>query len=168
MNTGSIIKGRPSMGSWLLYGLGAETQDLPGFIVLTSAGKFGLQPISARQWSSGVLPSRFQGIQFQSRGDAVHYVGNPDGVCQSTQRQVVDEIKRMNGFLAEEQFDPAIATRIAQHEMAVKMQTGVPELTELRAEPREMLDLDGIKDPGDGSVASNCLLAGRLAERGVR
>jgi hypothetical protein len=168
MNTGSIIKGRPSMGSWLLYGLGAETQDLPGFIVLTSAGKFGLQPISARQWSSGVLPSRFQGIQFQSRGDAVHYVGNPDGVCQSTQRQVVEEIKRLNGFLAEEQFDPEIATRIAQYEMAFKMQTSVPELTDLKSEPQAMLDLYGVKEPGDGSFASNCLLARRLAERGVR
>jgi hypothetical protein len=168
MNTGSIIKGRPSMGSWLLYGLGAETQDLPGFIVLTSAGKLGLQPISARQWSSGVLPSRFQGIQFQSRGDAVHYVGNPDGVCQSTQRQVVEEIKRLNGFLAEEQFDPEIATRIAQYEMAFKMQTSVPELTDLKSEPQAMLDLYGIKEPGDGSFASNCLLARRLAERGVR
>ncbi|WP_414660270.1 DUF1501 domain-containing protein [Horticoccus sp. 23ND18S-11] len=168
MNTGSIIKGRPSMGSWLLYGLGAETQELPGFVVLTSAGKFGLQPISARQWSSGVLPSRFQGIQFQSRGDAVHYVGNPDGVCQSTQRQVVDEIRRLNGFLAEEQVDPEIATRIAQYELAFKMQTSVPELTDFRREPKEMLDLYGIKEPGDGSFASNCLLARRLAERGVR
>ena len=168
MNTGSIIKGRPSMGSWLLYGLGAETQELPGFIVLTSAGKFGLQPISARQWSSGALPSKFQGIQFQSRGDAVHYVGNPDGVCQSTQRQVVEEIQRMNGLLAEETFDPEIATRIAQYELAFKMQTSVPELTDLRREPKEMLDLYGVKEPGDGSVASNCLLARRLAERGVR
>jgi len=91
MNSGSIIKGRPSMGSWLLYGLGAETDDLPGFVVLTSAGKSGLQPVSARQWSSGLLPSRFQGIHFQSKGEAVHYVGNPGGVCQSTQRQVVEE-----------------------------------------------------------------------------
>src|SRR5688572_20289859 len=168
MNTGSIIKGRPSMGSWLLYGLGAETQDLPGFIVLTSAGKIGLQPISARQWSSGVLPSRFQGIQFQSRGDAVHYVGNPEGVCQSTQRQVIEEIKRMNGFLAEEQFDPEIATRIAQYEMAFKMQTSVPDLTDFSKESKETLDLYGLKTPGDGSFASNCLLARRLAERGSR
>lgn len=168
MNTGSIIKGRPSMGSWMLYGLGSESQDLPGFIVLTSAGKFGLQPISARQWSSGVLPSRFQGIQFQSRGDAVHYVGNPDGVCQSTQRQVVDEIRRLNGMFAEEQIDPEIATRIAQYELAFKMQTSVPELTDLSRESRETLDLYGIKESGDGSFASNCLLARRLAERGVR
>ncbi len=168
MNTGSIIKGRPSMGSWLLYGLGSETEDLPGYIVLTSKGRTGLQPISARQWSSGVLPSRFHGIQFQSRGDAVHYIGNPDGVCQSTQRQVVEEIKRMNGFLAEEQVDPEIATRIAQYELAFKMQSSVPDLTDFKTEPQEMLDLYGIKQPGDGSFASNCLLARRLAERGVR
>jgi hypothetical protein len=168
MNTGSIIKGRPCMGSWLLYGLGAETQDLPGFIVLNSQGKFGLQPISARQWSSGVLPSRFQGIQFQSRGDAVHYVGNPEGVCQSTQRQVIDEVRRMNGLLAEETRDPEIATRIAQYELAFKMQSSVPELTDFKNEPPAMLDLYGIKEPGDGSYASNCLLARRLAERGVR
>ncbi|MDR3401336.1 MAG: DUF1501 domain-containing protein [Chthoniobacter sp.] len=168
MNTGSIIKGRPSMGSWLLYGLGAETQELPGFIVLMSAGKTGLQPVSARQWSSGVLPSRFQGIQFQTRGDAVHYIGNPDGVCQSTQRQVIDEIAHMNGILADEQHDPEIATRIAQYELAFKMQSSVPELTDFKNEPKEMLDLYGVTRPGDGSFASNCLLARRLAERGVR
>jgi hypothetical protein len=168
MNTGSIIKGRPSMGSWLLYGLGAETQELPGFVVLMSQGKQGLQPVSARQWSSGVLPTRFQGIQFQSKGDAVHYIGNPDGVCQSTQRQVVEEIGRLNGFLAEEQNDPEIATRIAQYEMAFKMQGSVPELTDFTREPQAMLDLYGVAQPGDGSFASNCLLARRLAERGVR
>src|SRR5438067_1404984 len=92
MNSGSIIKGRPSMGSWLLYGLGAETDNLPGFIVLTSRGKSGLQPVSARQWSSGFLPSKFQGILVQSKGEAVPYVGYLEGVLQSTQRQVVEEI----------------------------------------------------------------------------
>src|SRR5206468_6677634 len=93
MNSGSVLKGRPSMGSWLLYGLGAETENLPGFIVLVSQGKAGgAQPVSARQWSSGFLPGKFQGVQFQTKGDAVHYVGNPDGVCQSQQRQVVDQI----------------------------------------------------------------------------
>ena len=168
MNTGSIIKGRPSMGSWLLYGLGSETQNLPGFIVLTSSGKYGPQPISARQWSSGVLPSRFQGIQLQTKGDAVHYIGNPDGICQSTQRQVVEEIQRLNGFLAEEQNDPEIATRIAQYEMAFKMQSSVPELSDFKDETQATLDLYGVKEPGDGSFASNCLLARRLAERGVR
>jgi hypothetical protein len=168
MNAGSIIKGRPSMGSWLLYGLGAETDNLPGFVVLTSAGQSGQQPVSARQWSSGFLPSKFQGIQFQTRGDAVHYVGNPEGVCQSTQRQVVEEINRLNGVLAEERMDPEIQTRIAQYELAFRMQTSVPELTDFAKESQATLELYGVKTPGDGSFASNCLLARRLAERGVR
>jgi hypothetical protein len=156
------------MGSWLLYGLGAETENLPGCVVLTSAGKSGLQPVSARQWSSGFLPSRFEGIQLQSKGDAVHYVGNPEGVCQSTQRQVVEEVKRLNGILAEERIDPEIQTRISQYEMAFRMQTSVPELTDFSKESQATLDLYGVKHPGDGTFASNCLLARRLAERGVR
>lgn len=168
MNSGSILKTRPSMGSWLLYGLGAETDSLPGFIVLTSAGKTGQQPVSARQWSAGVLPSKYQGILFQSKGDAVHYIGNPDGVCQSTQRQVIDEVNRLNGSLADEKLDPEIATRIAQYEMAFRMQTSVPELTDFTKESAETRALYGVKEPGDGSFASNCLLARRLAERGVR
>jgi hypothetical protein len=168
MNSGSILKGRPSMGSWLLYGLGSESDDLPGFIVLTSAGKSGQQPVSARQWSAGFLPSKFQGILFQSRGDAVHYIGSPEGVCQSTQRQVIEEVNRLNGLLAEDRLDPEIHTRISQYEMAFRMQTSVPELTDFASEPQAMLDLYGVKQPGDGSFASNCLLARRLAERGVR
>src|SRR5438093_1083575 len=166
--TGALVKGRPSMGSWLLYGLGAETDNLPGFVVFTSAGASGQQPVSARQWSSGFLPSRFQGIQFQSRGNAVHYVGSPEGVCQSTQRQVVEEVNRLNGFLAEERLDPEIQTRISQYEMAFRMQSSVPELTDFRSEPKHVLDLYGVKEPGEGTFASNCLMARRLAERGVR
>jgi len=168
MNSGSQIKGRPSMGSWLLYGLGAETEDLPGFVVLTSAGKTGQQPVSARQWSSGFLPTRFDGIQFQSKGDLVHYVGNPPGVCQSTQRQVVEELKRLNGMLEEERIDPEIQTRITQSEMAFRMQTSVPELTDFSQEPQHILDMYGVKHPGDGSFASNVLMARRLVERGTR
>jgi hypothetical protein len=169
MNSGSILKGRPSMGSWLVYGLGAETDSLPGFVVFVSQGKGGgAQPVSARQWSSGFLPSRFQGIQFQSKGDAVHYVGNPEGVCQSTQRQVVEEIKRLDGMLAEERFDPEIQTRISQYEMAFRMQASIPELTDFKSENAKTLEMYGVKEPGDGSFASNCLLARRLAERGVR
>lgn len=169
MNSGSIIKGRPSMGSWLLYGLGSETANLPGFIVLTSTSKAGgAQPVSARQWSAGFLPSKYQGILFQSKGEAVHYVGNPPGVCQSTQRQIIDEIQRMNGMLAAEKHDPEITTRIAQYELAFRMQTSVPELTDFSKEPKSILDLYGVKEPGDGSFASNCLMARRLAERGVR
>jgi len=169
LNSGSIINGRPSMGSWLLYGLGAETDNLPGFIVLTSTSRAGgAQPISARQWSAGFLPSKYQGIMFQSKGDAVHYIGSPPGVCQSTQRQIVEEVQRLNGFLDEEKHDPEIHTRISQYEMAFRMQTSVPELADFRKEPKAILDLYGIKEPGDGSFASNCLMARRLAERGVR
>ena len=168
MNSGSIIKGRPSMGSWLLYGLGCETEELPGFVVLMSNGKTGLQPVSARQWSSGFLPSKFQGIQFQSKGDAVHYLGSPEGICQSTQRQVVEEVKRLNGMLTEDRVDPEIQTRIAQYELAFKMQSSVPDLTDMSQESKETLEMYGVKQPGDGSFASNCLLARRMAERGVR
>jgi hypothetical protein len=170
MNSGSILKGRPSMGSWLLYGLGSESDNLPGFIVLMSQAKGynGAQPVSARQWSAGFLPSKYQGILFQSRGDAVHYVGNPDGVCQSTQRLVVEEINRLNQLAAAEHDDPEALTRIAQYELAFRMQTSVPELTDFRDEPAHVLEAYGVKEPGDGSFASNCLLARRLAERGTR
>jgi hypothetical protein len=168
MNSGSIIKGRPSMGSWMLYGLGTESADLPGFVVLTSKGKDGVQPVSARQWSSGFLPSKYQGIQFQSKGAAVHYVGNPDGVCQSTQRQIIEEINRLNGIQHEDTLDPELLTRIAQYELAFKMQTSVPDLTDFSKEPAHVLEDYGIKEPGDGSFASNCLMARRLAESGVR
>jgi len=168
MNAGSIIKGRPSMGSWLLYGLGSEVDNLPGYVVLMSNGPGADQPVSARQWSAGLLPSKFQGDQFQSKGAPVHYVGNPDGVCQSMQRQMIDEVAELNGFCAEKTLDPEIQTRIAQYELAFKMQTSVPELADMSGEPQSTLDLYGVKEPGDGSFASNCLLARRLAERGVR
>jgi hypothetical protein len=168
MNSGSIIKGRPNMGSWLLYGLGSESDNLPGFVVLTSQGRTGQQPISARQWSSGFLPSKFQGVLFQSKGQPVHYVGNPEGVCQSTQRQVIEEINRLNGMLADDHLDPEIQTRISQYELAFRMQTSVPELADMRQESKATLDLYGVKEMGEGTFASNCLLARRLAERGVR
>ncbi len=168
-NSGSILKGRPSMGSWLLYGLGAETQNLPGYVVMVSRGKeFSDQPISARQWSAGFLPSKYQGVQFQSQGAAVHYVGNPEGVCQSTQRQVIEEANRLNAIKSGKVHDPEIDTRIAQYEMAFRMQSSVPELTDMGNEPKHILDMYGVKEPGDGSFASNCLLARRMLERGVR
>ncbi|MDB6038885.1 MAG: hypothetical protein JWM99_2726 [Verrucomicrobiales bacterium] len=168
MNAGSTIKGRPSMGSWLLYGIGSDSKNLPGFIVMTSAGTSASQPISARQWSAGFLPGKFQGIQFQSRGDAIHYVGSPEGVCQESQEQVIEETRHLNEMLAAKRLDPEIQTRISQYEMAFKMQTAVPELTDMRNEPKRILDLYGVKSPGDGSFASNCLLARRLVESGVR
>jgi hypothetical protein len=169
MNSGSIIKGRPSFGSWMLYGLGSETEELPGFVVMTSQGRGGgAQPVSARQWSAGFLPSKFQGIQFQSKGDAVHYAANPAGVDASTQRGVIDEVTRLNGLLDTRIHDPEIATRISQYEMAFRMQSSVPELTDITKESKESLTRYGITKPGDGSFASNCLLARRMAERGVR
>lgn len=167
MNSGSIIKGRPSMGSWMIYGLGAETEELPGYVVMVSA-RGQDQPISSRQWSSGFLPSRFQGVQLQTKGSLVHYLGNPQGVCQSTQRQLIEEINRLNTHQFDHTLDPEIQTRINQYEMAFQMQTSMPELADFSQEPAHILDLYGIKTPGDGSFASNCLLARRLAERGVR
>ncbi len=134
---------------------------------MTSSGP-GAQPVSARQWSAGCLPSKFQGVAFQSSGAPVHYIGNPDGVCQSTQRQVIDEVQRLNGMLRDRHVDPEIDTRISQYEMAFKMQTAVPELTDMSQESAQTLEAYGVKRPGDGSYASNCLLARRLLERGVR
>jgi hypothetical protein len=168
MNTGSMIAGRPSAGSWLLYGLGADTDDLPGFVVMVSTGKFGqTQPIAARQWHSGFLPSRFQGVSFRSTGDPVLYVGNPKGVDIARQRDVVDAVQQLNRIENETVDDPEIATRISQYEMAFRMQSSVPGLMDIREEPQHVLDLYGTKG-GDGSFASNCLLARRLAERGTR
>ena len=167
MNTGSIIPGRPSMGSWLLYGLGAETDELPGYVVMTSSGGGQDQPIASRQWHSGFLPSKFQGVQFNSKGAPVHYVNNPAGVSRNDQRELLEAINGMNGLLGKRQNDPEIATRIAQYEMAFKMQTSVPGLMDVSEESQDVLDAYGAT-PGDGSFASNCLLARRLAERGVR
>jgi hypothetical protein len=167
MNTGTSISGRPSMGSWLLYGLGSECDDLPGYVVLTSVGGGQAQPIAARQWHSGFLPSRFQGVQFFSKGDPVHYVGNPAGVSREQQRDVVDAVQGINTLAGEHLRDREIATRISQYEMAFKMQASVPELTDIADEPQHILDLYGTNGR-DGTFAANCLLARRLAERGVR
>ncbi len=168
MNTGTSISGRPSMGSWLLYGLGADTEDLPGFVVLSSQGRGGqMQPIAARQWHSGFLPSRFQGVKFQSKGDPVLYIKNPPGVSAGAQREIVDVVNQLNRLEHDAVNDAEINTRISQYEMAFRMQTSVPGLIDISNEPQHILDLYGAK-PGDGSFASNCLLARRLAERGVR
>ena len=168
MNTGSIITGRPSMGSWVLYGLGAETDELPGFVVLTSAGRGGqMQPIAARQWSAGILPGKFQGVKLNSIGDPVLYIRNPKGVDAAAQREQIDAINALNRVEHRALADPEILTRIAQYELAFKMQTSVPGLMDMSKEPQRILDMYGAH-PGDGSFASNCLLARRLAERGVR
>jgi hypothetical protein len=167
MNSGTSIAGRPSMGSWVLYGLGSEAADLPGFIVLISSGGGQDQPVAQRQWNSGFLPSRFQGVHFQSKGDAVSYLGNPPGVCPDSQRNVVDAVNQLNGIREGAFNDPEIATRISQYEMAFRMQTSVPELMDLSHEPQHVLDLYGVEGP-DGSFAANCLFARRMAECGVR
>ncbi|MDZ4861349.1 MAG: DUF1501 domain-containing protein, partial [Candidatus Hydrogenedentes bacterium] len=167
MNSGTSISGRPSMGAWVLYGLGSETQNLPGFVVLTSAGGGQNQPIAARQWHSGFLPSMFQGVKLHSIGDPVNYVANPPGVSQGRQRDIVDAVEKLNAFRQDSVDDPEIATRISQYEMAFKMQTSVPDLVDFSDEPQHILDLYGTKG-GDGTFASNVLLARRLAERGVR
>ena len=167
MNTGTSIPGRPSMGSWLLYGLGSETENLPGFVVLTSQGGGQNQPIAARQWHSGFLPSKYQGVKFQSKGDPVLYVGKPDGVSIDDQHSLVSTVNALNEMQDEIIDDPEIATRIAQYEMAFRMQTSVPDLVDMSNEPKHILEMYGTEG-GDGSFASNCLLARRLLERGVR
>jgi hypothetical protein len=168
INTGSQIAGRPSMGAWITFGLGSEAENLPSFVVLVSTGKGrSPQPISARQWSSGFLPSKYQGVQLRSQGDPVLYLNNPPGIDRSRQAEDVQAIGRLNRLYAAEQGDPEIVTRIAQYEMAFQMQASIPELMDLRDEGRHLLELYGC-EPGDGSFASNCLLARRLVERGSR
>ncbi len=168
MNTGSMVAGRPAMGSWLWYGLGNDAESLPGFVVMVSTGNYGQkQPIAARQWHSGFLPSRFQGVEFRSVGDPVLYVRSPAGINRQRQRDFVDAVEALNTLRNAESPDPEIATRISQYEMAFQMQTSVPELMDVRNEPKHILDLYGTRG-GDGTFAANCLLARRLAERGVR
>ncbi len=167
INTGTAISGRPSMGSWVTYGLGAETHDLPGFVVLTSTGGRNPQPIASRQWSSGFLPGRFQGVEFNASGDPVHYVRRPSGISVSEQTRVVESINRLNEYRNRVILNPDLETRIRAYEMAFRMQASVPKLMDLSDEPQHILEMYGAK-PGDGSFASNCLLARRLAERGVR
>ncbi|MEK9634587.1 MAG: DUF1501 domain-containing protein, partial [Opitutae bacterium] len=167
MNTGTQISGRPSMGSWILYGLGADTENLPGFVVLTSVGGGQNQPIASRQWHSGFLPSKYQGVHFHSKGDPVLYLSNPKGVTAKDQRSLIDSVNKLNLARNASLRDPEISTKVSQYEMAFRMQTSVPELMDVSNEPKHVLDLYGAK-PGDGSFASNCILARRLAERGVR
>ena len=168
MNTGSQIAGRPSMGAWITYGLGSVAENLPGFVVLTSLGKGGQnQPIAARQWSSGFLPSKHQGVQLRAKGDPVLYLTNPPGISSAMQHGDIAAINAMNQQRDALVYDPEIATRIAQYELAFKMQTSVPDLMDLSKEGAKTFELYGCT-PGDGSFASNCLLARRLAERGTR
>jgi hypothetical protein len=167
LNTGSTVPGRPSVGSWVTYGLGNDSADLPGFVVLTSQGGRSPQPIAARQWHSGFLPGRFQGVALHARGEPVYYARRPGGVSAGRQRDVVEAVGALDRLHDGAVADPEIATRLRQYELAFRMQTSVPGLMDVSDEPRQALELYGAT-PGDGSFASNCLLARRLAERGVR
>lgn len=166
-NAGTILPGRPSMGAWMNYAIGSEAEDLPGYVVMTSVGGGPGQPIASRQWGAGFLPSRFQGVKFNSSGDPVYYVKSPKGVTYEQQMTVYNAVNQINELTNERLQDPEIDTRIVQYEMAAKMQLSVPALTDVSQEPKHIFDMYGAM-PGDGSFASNCMLARRLVERGTR
>ena len=168
MNTGTAISGRPSMGSWITYGLGSEAANLPGFVVLTSVRGRDPQPIASRQWSSGFLPSRYQGVEFHTTGDPVHYLSNPPGTSRAQQREIVDAVAALDRQRRELVDNPEIDTRLRQYEMAFRMQMSVPELMNFADEPPSVLEMYGDDALRPGTFAHNCLLARRLAERGVR
>ena len=165
--TGSQIAGRPSLGAWLSYGLGSENEDLPSFIVLASVGQGG-QPLYARLWGSGFLDSRYQGVRFRGGQDPVLYLSNPNGVSSARRRAQLDTINQLNRRQFEKELDPEIESRIAQYEMAFRMQTSVPDATDFSDEPKSTFDLYGEDANKPGTFAANCLLARRLAERNVR
>jgi hypothetical protein len=165
MNTGFQLFGRPSMGSWLTYGLGSEASDLPGFVVLLSGES---QPDGGKAcWSSGFLPTVYQGVQFRSQGDPVLFLTNPEGVSVEVRRQSLDLLKSLNEEHLKSVGDPEIVTRIASYEMAYRMQSSVPELMDISKEPPSIHELYGTQ-PGKAAFSNNCLLARRLVERGVR
>jgi hypothetical protein len=168
--SGAQLPGRPTLGAWLAYGLGSETDNLPSFVVMTSVSKGTScgQIFYDFYWGSGFLPSRFQGVKFRGSGDPVLYLSNPDGMSREMRRAWLDDIAQVNEIRRQEAGDPEIATRIAQYEMAFKMQASVPELTDLSDEPEDVLEMYGPQVKEAGTFAHNCLLARRLVERGVR
>jgi hypothetical protein len=167
MNCGTALSGRPSMGAWVTYGLGSEADDLPGFVVMTSKMGRNPQPIAARQWHSGFLPGQFQGVEFATSGAPVHYVDNPPGVSNAHQRDLIDTVAALEQHRLVTLADPEIATRVKQYELAFKMQASVPQLADLSDETAETLALYGA-EPGKATIGTNCLMARRLVERGVR
>jgi hypothetical protein len=168
--TGSQLAGRPSIGSWLSYGLGTENRDLPAFVVLTSkgSGRKDDQPLYDRLWGSGFLPTQHQGVKFRNAGDPVLYLSDPDGEDRMTRREMLNELGQINKKKETAVGDPEIATRIAQYELAFRMQASVPDLTDISKEPQSILEMYGPDVHRPGSFAANCLLARRLSERGVR
>ena len=167
INTGTQQPGRPSMGAWLDWGLGSPNQNLPGYVVMISKGRGQSQALYDRLWGSGFLPSRHQGVKFRRVGDPVLYLSNPPGIDQAARRKMLDGIARINQAKYQETGDPEIQARIAQYEMAYRMQTSVPELVDLSDEPEHVTDLYGKAAKTKGSFAHNCIIARRLAERGV-
>ena len=167
LQTGAEIAGRPSVGAWLSYGLGSESSDLPAFVVMITQGTGG-QPLYDRLWGSGFLPTQYQGVKFRSVGDPVLYLSDPPGMSRDRRRRFLETLADLNNMQYDEYGDPEIVTRIAQYEMAFRMQRSVPELTDLSGEPEPIFDLYGEDARRPGSYAYNCLLARRLAERGVR
>jgi hypothetical protein len=170
MQTGSQLAGRPSIGSWMAYGLGSSNADLPAYVVLTSfgSGRKDDQPLYDRLWSAGFLPAKHQGVKFRNAGDPVLYLSNPPGMDRAMRRETLDELATLNQRRHDALGDPEIQTRIAQYEMAFRMQASVPDLTDLSKEPQSVLDSYGPDIKRPGSYAANCLLARRLAERDVR
>lgn len=166
-NTGSQLSGRPSMGAWLSYGLGSENENLPAFVVLVTKGKSG-QPLYSRLWGSGFLPSTHQGVQFRAGVDPVLYLTNPDGVNEESRRKALDRIRDLHELKLARTGDTELNARIAQYEMAFRMQTSVPDVTNMSDEPDSVFEEYGPDSREAGSFAANCLLARRLAERGVR
>ncbi len=168
--TGAQLAGRPSLGAWIAYGLGSVAEDLPAFVVLVSQGSGNPadQPLYDRLWGSGFLPSRYQGVKFRSQGDPVLFLSNPDGVSAASQRKLLDDLAELNRLKQEKTGDPEIATRTAQYEMAFRMQSSVPALTDLSKEPASTFELYGEDAKKPGTFAANCLLARRMAEKGVR
>ncbi len=168
--TGAEQPGRPSMGSWLTYGLGSTSENLPAFVVMTSRDKEAScgQIFYDFYWGNGFLPSKYQGVQFRGAGDPVLYLSNPDGISREVKRGMLDDIAKLNELKLQELGDPEIAARISQYEMAYKMQASVPELTDFSSEPKSVLDMYGPDVKRQGSFAYNCLMARRLVERGVR
>jgi hypothetical protein len=167
VQTGSQLAGRPSMGSWVAYGLGSLNEDLPSFVVLLSRGRTD-QPLYDRLWGSGFLPTRYQGVKLRGGKDPVLYLANPSGCSTQLRRQMLDDLGELNTLHHDRTGDPEVLTRIAQYELAYRMQSSVPELTDLGSEPKSIVDLYGPDVEKPGSYAANCLLARRLAERGVR
>ena len=168
IQTGFQQPGRPCMGAWLSYGLGTANENLPTFIVMISNGKESDQPLYTRLWSAGFLPSEFQGVQFRGKGDPVLYLSNPPGISPQGRRRMLDGLAKLNAKRYQAFADPEISTRIAQYEMSFRMQTSVPELTDMSGEPQSILNLYGPDVRTPGTFAYNCLLARRMAERGVR